>query len=315
MLKGRGVKLPIIMISGHGDVPMAVQALKRGAIDFLEKPFRDQELLEQISRAIEVDEERRSRAASVAGIRGRLEKLTPREREVMELVVDGYANKQVAAKLGLSEKTIEVHRSRVMSKMRAKTLPCLVKMAVAVGVAEATDCAEQDTNTSASHEYRVIVIGGGHAGAEAAWAAANLLGEDRSVALVTLRIDTIGAMSCNPAIGGLAKGQLVNEIDAMGGLMGLAADATGINFALLNRSRGPAVRGPRTQSDKLAYPRAVRSMLEARPEIEIIEAAVEQFVLEGDRVVGVRLGPGTGESRAFPVELRAAAVILTTGTF
>ncbi len=147
MLKGRGVKLPIIMISGHGDVPMAVQALKRGAIDFLEKPFRDQELLEQISRAIEVDEERRSRAASVAGIRGRLEKLTPREREVMELVVDGYANKQVAAKLGLSEKTIEVHRSRVMSKMRAKTLPCLVKMAVAVGVAEATDCAEQDTNT------------------------------------------------------------------------------------------------------------------------------------------------------------------------
>ncbi|MEQ8315929.1 MAG: response regulator transcription factor [Phycisphaerales bacterium] len=147
MLKGRGVKLPIIMISGHGDVPMAVQALKRGAIDFLEKPFRDQELLEQISRAIEVDEERRSQAASVAGIRGRLEKLTPREREVMELVVDGYANKQVAAKLGLSEKTIEVHRSRVMSKMRARTLPCLVKMAVAVGVAEATDCAEQDTST------------------------------------------------------------------------------------------------------------------------------------------------------------------------
>lgn len=147
MLKSRGVKLPIIMISGHGDVPMAVQALKRGAIDFLEKPFRDQELLEQISRAIEVDEARRSRAASVSGIRGRLEKLTPREREVMELVVDGYANKQVAAKLGLSEKTIEVHRSRVMSKMRAKTLPCLVKMAVAVGVAEATDCAEQDTNT------------------------------------------------------------------------------------------------------------------------------------------------------------------------
>ncbi|MFI4916182.1 MAG: response regulator transcription factor [Phycisphaerales bacterium JB060] len=146
-LKGRGVKLPIIMISGHGDVPMAVQALKRGAIDFLEKPFRDQELLEQISRAIEVDQERRSKAASVAGIHGRLEKLTPREREVMELVVDGYANKQVAAKLGLSEKTIEVHRSRVMSKMRAKTLPCLVKMAVAVGVAEATDCAEQDTST------------------------------------------------------------------------------------------------------------------------------------------------------------------------
>ena len=146
-LKARGVELPIIMISGHGDVPMAVQALKHGALDFLEKPFRDQELLEQIGRAIEVDQGRRKQAESVSGIRGRLEKLTPREQEVMELVVAGYANKQVAAKLGLSEKTIEVHRSRVMSKMRAKTLPCLVKMAIAVGVAEATDCAEQDTST------------------------------------------------------------------------------------------------------------------------------------------------------------------------
>lgn len=146
-LKHRGVQLPIIMISGHGDVPMAVQALKRGAMDFLEKPFRDQELLEQIAKAIEVDQARRSKAESIAGIRSRLEKLTPREREVMELVVAGYANKQVAAKLGLSEKTIEVHRSRVMGKMRAKTLPCLVKMAIAVGVAEATDCAEQDTST------------------------------------------------------------------------------------------------------------------------------------------------------------------------
>ncbi|OAB61651.1 hypothetical protein AY599_02835 [Leptolyngbya valderiana BDU 20041] len=171
------------------------------------------------------------------------------------------------------------------------------------------------TTPSKSLGYQVIVIGGGHAGAEAAWAAANLLGGDRTVALVTLRADTIGAMSCNPAIGGLAKGQLVNEIDALGGLMGLAADATGINFALLNRSRGPAVRGPRTQSDKLAYPRAIRAMLDARPEIEIIEAAVESFVLEGDRVVGVRLGPGTGENRAFPSELRAGAVVLTTGTF
>lgn len=110
-LKGRNVELPIIIISGHGDVPMAVQALKRGALDFLEKPFRDQELLEQIARAIDVDEARRKKAASIAGIRTRLEKLTPREREVMELVVAGYANKQVAAKLGLSEKTIEVHRS------------------------------------------------------------------------------------------------------------------------------------------------------------------------------------------------------------
>lgn len=165
------------------------------------------------------------------------------------------------------------------------------------------------------HQFPVVVIGGGHAGVEAAWAAANLLGGERTVALVTLRADTIGAMSCNPAIGGLAKGQLVNEIDALGGLMGLAADATGINFALLNRSRGPAVRGPRTQSDKHAYARAIRSMLDARREIIIHEAAVESFILEGDRVVGVRLGPGTGENNDFPAELRAAAVVLTTGTF
>ncbi len=163
--------------------------------------------------------------------------------------------------------------------------------------------------------FPVVVIGGGHAGVEAAWAAANLLGDERSVALVTLRPDTIGAMSCNPAIGGLAKGQLVNEIDALGGLMGLAADATGINFALLNRSRGPAVRGPRTQSDKHAYARAIRSMIDARPEIVVYEAAVENFVLEGDRVVGVQLGPGTGENLDFPAELRTGAVVLTTGTF
>ncbi|MEO1007809.1 MAG: response regulator transcription factor [Planctomycetota bacterium] len=146
-LKARGVELPVIMITGHGDVPMAVQALKRGAIDFLEKPFRDQELLEQITRGIELDAERRESVQGVSGIQERLESLTPREREVMELVVAGYANKQVAAKLGLSEKTIEVHRSRVMSKMKAQTLPCLVKMAIAVGVAEATDCAEHDTST------------------------------------------------------------------------------------------------------------------------------------------------------------------------
>ena len=163
--------------------------------------------------------------------------------------------------------------------------------------------------------FRVIVIGGGHAGAEAAWAAANLLGGQRTVALVTLRTDTIGAMSCNPAIGGLAKGQLVNEIDALGGLMGLAADATGINFALLNRSRGPAVRGPRTQSDKHAYARAVRAMLDARPEIVSYEAAVESFIVEGERVVGVRLGPGTGTDQTFPGSIRAGAVVLTTGTF
>lgn len=143
-LKNRGVQMPIIIISGHGDVPMAVQALKRGAMDFLEKPFRDQELLEQVSRAIEMDSARRKRTASVAGIRAKLEKLTPREREVMIMVVGGYANKQVASRLGLSEKTIEVHRSRVMSKMQAKTLPCLVKMAIVAGICDPSDCCNAD---------------------------------------------------------------------------------------------------------------------------------------------------------------------------
>ena len=108
--------------------------------------------------------------------------------------------------------------------------------------------------------FHVIVIGGGHAGAEAAWAAANLLGEPGSVALVTIDPAKTGVMSCNPAIGGLAKGQLVREIDAMGGLMGLAADATGIQFKVLNTSRGPAVHGPRAQCDKHAYAEEVHDL-------------------------------------------------------
>ena len=104
-------------------------------------------------------------------------------------------------------------------------------------------------------EYDVIVIGGGHAGAEAAWAVANL---GANVALITMNPDKIGAMSCNPAIGGLAKGQIVREIDAMGGLMGLVADATGIQFRVLNASKGPAVQGPRCQSDKYRYAQQVQ---------------------------------------------------------
>ncbi|MCB9836916.1 MAG: tRNA uridine-5-carboxymethylaminomethyl(34) synthesis enzyme MnmG [Phycisphaera sp.] len=188
--------------------------------------------------------------------------------------------------------------------------------------------------------YRVIVIGGGHAGAEAAWAAANLLREPGSVALVTANPARIGAMSCNPAIGGLAKGQLVREVDALGGLMGLAADASGIMFKMLNTSRGPAVRGPRCQCDKDRYAEAVQALIASRPEIDVIPGLVDEFLFEGTRLVGVRITPPsdkkplpvtsicdaatTLERRAasetidrsnIPSELRAPSVVLTTGTF
>lgn len=168
-----------------------------------------------------------------------------------------------------------------------------------------------------------MVVGGGHAGVEAAWAAANMLGPDRpqSVALVTLDPSKIGVMSCNPAIGGLAKGQLVREIDAMGGLMGLAADATGIHFKVLNRSKGQAVWGPRCQSDKVAYARAIRAHIEQRPEIEIIGGVVDRMVLDAaGHICGVEVSlrsagrtPATASTQTRL--LRARAVVLTTGTF
>ncbi len=170
-------------------------------------------------------------------------------------------------------------------------------------------------------DYRVIVIGGGHAGAEAAWAAANLLppeprpgsAEPRAtVALVTLDPATIGVMPCNPAIGGLAKGQLVREIDALGGLMGLAADASGIQFKVLNASKGAAVRGPRCQSDKYAYAETVHTLLRSRPEIDIIAASVEDIIVEQGNATGVVITPA-GSNDATP--LHAPAVVLTTGTF
>lgn len=200
-----------------------------------------------------------------------------------------------------------------------------------------------DTYPQPVTHYRTIIIGAGHAGAEAAWAAANLLPEPHSVALVTLDATRIGVMSCNPAIGGLAKGQLVREIDALGGLMALAADATGINFKMLNTSRGPAVRGPRCQCDKHAYARAVQSLLRSRPEIDIIEARVEELLLDNGRIQGIRLlprpdgggvigardndarggpapsprprGEGWGEGSEFTERIHAPTVILTTGTF
>ncbi|GJQ29832.1 MAG: tRNA uridine 5-carboxymethylaminomethyl modification enzyme MnmG [Phycisphaerae bacterium] len=159
--------------------------------------------------------------------------------------------------------------------------------------------------------YGVIIIGGGHAGVEAAWACANLLSEPGSVALVTQDPSKIGVMSCNPAIGGLAKGQLVREIDAMGGLMGLAADATGIQFKVLNQSKGAAVHGPRAQCDKHAYARAVQRLVATRPEIEIIAGSVERLAVERGRVRGVVVLGRDGEA----ITLSARAVVLTTGTF
>jgi tRNA uridine 5-carboxymethylaminomethyl modification enzyme len=170
-------------------------------------------------------------------------------------------------------------------------------------------------------DYDVIVIGGGHAGAEAAWAAANMLrprheesrGREGNVALVTMDPGKIGTMSCNPAIGGLAKGQMVREVDAMGGLMGLAADATGIQFRILNASKGPAVRGPRCQSDKYAYAREVQRLLKTRPNLDILAGAVEDFIVENGRCVGIIYTPQSPTPN--PQPLRASAVVLTTGTF
>ncbi|MGV1895309.1 tRNA uridine-5-carboxymethylaminomethyl(34) synthesis enzyme MnmG [Agrobacterium vitis] len=152
--------------------------------------------------------------------------------------------------------------------------------------------------------FDVIVIGGGHAGSEAAYASARL---GARTCLVTHRRDTVGVMSCNPAIGGLGKGHLVREIDALGGLMGRCADAAGIQFRLLNRKKGPAVRGPRTQADRKLYRQAVQNVLFNHPQLEIIEGDVFDLDVENGTVKGVILADGQS--------LSSASVILTSGTF
>ena len=119
---------PIVIITGHGDVPMAVKAVHAGAVDFIEKPFNDQHLLDSVHRALEVDSRQRGEVSHLHEIRGRFERLTPREREVMDLVVAGIRNKVIASQLGVSQSTVEVHRSRVMDKMEARTLSDLMRM-------------------------------------------------------------------------------------------------------------------------------------------------------------------------------------------
>ncbi|KJS44640.1 MAG: Nodulation protein W [Roseovarius sp. BRH_c41] len=128
-LANSDVHLPIVFITGHGDVPMSVAAMKAGAIEFLNKPFRDQDLLDAVHRGLELDRDRRSEAAMLAELSQRFESLTPREREVMALVAAGRLNKQIASDLALSEVTIKVHRAQVMRKMEAKSLPDLVRFA------------------------------------------------------------------------------------------------------------------------------------------------------------------------------------------
>jgi FixJ family two-component response regulator len=124
-----GIRIPVIFITGHGDIPMSVRAMKAGAVEFLTKPFRDQDLLDAISQALEHDRMLRTQHAEVAELRRRYEQLTPREREVMELVVSGLLNKQIAARLNISEITVKLHRHHVMEKMKADSLAELVKSA------------------------------------------------------------------------------------------------------------------------------------------------------------------------------------------
>ena len=130
----RGIHVPVIFITGHGDIPMSVQAMKAGAVEFLTKPFRDQDLLDAVRSGIQRDRKGRKERSEVARIREDLGQLTSREREVMSLVVGGFLNKQIALRLGASEKTIKIHRGRVMQKMRADSLADLVKMSQKLGI-------------------------------------------------------------------------------------------------------------------------------------------------------------------------------------
>ncbi len=153
-------------------------------------------------------------------------------------------------------------------------------------------------------EFDVIVVGGGHAGTEAALAAARM---GQSTLLLTHNIETLGQMSCNPSIGGIGKGHLVKEVDAMGGAMAIATDEAGIQFRILNSSKGPAVRATRAQADRILYKQAIRSRLENQPNLWLFQQAVDDLLVEGNRVVGAVTQVG--------IRFRARAVVLTAGTF
>src|SRR5262245_37919976 len=152
--------------------------------------------------------------------------------------------------------------------------------------------------------FDVIVVGAGHAGCEAAHASARM---GLETALIVPSIGAVARMSCNPAIGGLAKGHLVREVDALGGLMGVVTDEAGIQFRLLNRSRGSAVQAPRAQADKALYHRVMLRRLRETPSLELVEGLVAQLTLDAGQVAGVTLVDGR--------QLRARAVVVTTGTF
>src|SRR5579862_4655876 len=155
-----------------------------------------------------------------------------------------------------------------------------------------------------SKQFDVIVVGGGHAGTEAALAAARM---GANTLLLSHNIETLGQMSCNPAIGGIGKGHLVKEIDALGGAMARAIDQAGIHFRILNASKGPAVQATRAQADRVLYKQAVRHFLENQPNLILFQQAVDDLLIEGDRITGVITQMG--------LTIHAKTVVLTAGTF